>query len=190
MSLSKKSKPCCIILIGEKLAGKELVGKYLAKQYKFIHYRSSQALVDILTRLGLPVTRENEVSLVGALRERFGGGVLAEALKVKLIHKKLWRVVIDGIRHPGELEVLKSMPGFLLVYVTAPLKLRYNRALQRGEKVGEMLFTLDDFKREEKLPTEIHIRTMARTAKVKLINDKTLSDLYKQVQEKIVRKYC
>ncbi len=189
MKKSKQFKPLLIVLIGEKLAGKELVGKYLAKQHKFIHYRSSQVLVDILGRLGLPVTRENEVALVGGLRERFGGGVLAEALKIQVKHKKQQRVVIDGIRHPGELDILKLMPGFLLVYVTAPLDLRYQRALQRGEKIGETSFSLPDFKREEKLPTEIHIRPMARAARVTLVNGTTLADLYKQVEEKIVKRY-
>ncbi len=182
-------RPAIIVFVGEKLAGKEMAARYLKERHGFLSLRFSKILVDILTRLHLPVTRVNEMNLVGGLRERFGSGVLAEVLKQEIELTRLKRVVLDGMRHPAELEVLKKLPGFLLVYLTAPLEIRFRRARARGEKVGESRFTLQDFKREEKLVTELFIRRMGRAAHVKLANDGTLKQLHQQIEEKIVQKY-
>lgn len=189
MSKSKPRKPLIIVFVGEKLAGKEVASHYLTRRHGFVGYRFSKILVDILARLKLPTTRLNEVNLVGGLRERFGGAVLAEVIKAEIVERGERRVVIDGMRHPAELEVLKGLPGFLLVYLTAPLELRFRRARARGEKVGERNFTVTEFKREENWPTEVFIRALGRKAKVRLTNSGTLPELYKQIEEKIVKVY-
>lgn len=189
MPIRRKKKPLVVVFVGEKLSGKELAARYLVSLYGFTSLRFSKILVDILDRLYLPVSRVNEVSLVGALRERFGGGVLAEVLKREIESARLSRVVLDGMRHPAEFEVLKKLPGFLLVYLTAPLEVRFKRARARGEKAGERHFTLDEFKREEKLPTEVYIRGLGRRAKVKLVNSGTLRELYRQIDERIGQRY-
>lgn len=189
-SLSKKkAHPVVVVLVGEKLSGKEEASRYLVRNYGFTSYRFSKALVDILERLHLPLLRAHEMNLAGALRERFGSGVLAEAIKAEIVKKKIKRVVIDGMRHPAEFEILKSIPGFLLVYLTAPLDIRYQRARKRGERVGEATFSRDEFKREEKWVTEIFIRRIGSRAAVKLVNDGSLAKLHKQIEEKIVKKY-
>lgn len=189
MANVKLRKPLVVVFVGEKLSGKEEASRYLARQHRFVSFRFSQILVDILERLHLPVTRVNEMNLVGGLRERFGGGVLADVIKDEIKRRDLKRVVIDGLRHPGEYDALKAVPGFLLVYLTAPFELRYERARRRGEKVGEKDFTRQEFKREETLPTEIFIRGLGRRAKVKLVNDGSLKKLHQQIVEKIIKKY-
>lgn len=189
MPQRRYKKPIAIVFVGEKLAGKEVAARYLIKHHNFKGLRFSSIVVDLLDRLHLPITRVNEMNLMGGLRERFGGGVLAQVIKQEIEQNKFKRIVIDGARHPAELEILKKLPGFLLVYLTAPFELRYKRAVSRGEKVGESKFTLDDFKREEKLPTEVFIKQMGRKAKVKLVNAGPLTDLYEQIEEKIVKKY-
>jgi dephospho-CoA kinase len=115
--------------------------------------------------------------------------VLAQVIAAEIKSAKQRRVVLDGMRHPAEFEVLKKLPGFLLVYLTAPLELRYRRARSRGEKAGERNFTLQEFKREEALPTEAFIRSLGRKAKVKLTNAGSLPDLYRQIEERIVKPY-
>ncbi len=178
-----------VVFVGEKLAGKEVASHYLQRRHGFVSYRFSKILVDILDRLHLPVSRVNEVALVGGLRERFGGGVLAQVIAAEIKMRKQKRVVLDGMRHPAEFEALKKLPGFLLVYLTAPLELRFKRARARGEKVGERNFTLAEFKREESLPTEVFIRGLGRKAKVKLVNSSTLPELYQQIEDKVIKPY-
>jgi dephospho-CoA kinase len=186
----RKAKQLILVLVGEKLSGKEMASKYLVHKYKFTSYRFSAWLVKILDILGLPITRVNEMNLISALRERFGGGVLAETLKNIIIKQKKARVVIDGLRHPGEYDILKTLPGFRLVYVTASLATRYQRAKKRGEKVGENKFTLQEFKQEEKLPTEIYIKRLGHKADVKIENNSSLNDLYKQLEDKVIKTFC
>lgn len=186
-SKSRKKKMLVLTLVGEKLSGKEVTANYLVKKHGFRQYRFSKILDDILRELSLPVSRVNEFNLVGALRERFGGGVLAEAIKAKIISSKNLKIVIDGLRHPAELESLKLLPGFKLVYITAPLDIRYQRALKRGEKAGESKFSLSDFKAEERLSTEQYINKMGRRAEIKLVNQTDLADLFKQIEVKIIK---
>lgn len=185
-----KHKSLAVVFVGEKLAGKEMASRYLIKRHRFVGYRFSKILVSILNQLNLPISRLNETNLAGALRERFGSGVLAETIKSLILDSRNQRVVIDGLRHPAELEALKRLPGFLLVYLTAPLEVRFRRALKRRERVGEGSFSLADFKREERLPTEVFIHGLGRKAKVKLVNDDGLKDLYEQIEDKIIKVYC
>ncbi|MFA4936877.1 MAG: hypothetical protein WC575_01090 [Patescibacteria group bacterium] len=184
-----KTKKIISVLVGEKLSGKEMVSKYLVKRYRFKSFRFSKIVVDILNRLHLPITRVNEMNLMGGLRERFGGGILAEVLKFRLEGTTGNKFVIDGLRHLGEYEILSKIPGFLLVYVTASLATRFKRAKARSEKVGEAHFNIEQFKREENLPTEVYIKRLGKKASIKLINENTLGELYKQIENKIISRY-
>ncbi len=185
----KRNTTRLIVLVGEKLSGKEVVSNYLVKKYGFTKLRFSKILVDILNCLHLPITRVNQASLASALRERFGGGILAETLIKEIKDKYFKKVVIDGLRHPAEYETLNKIPKSVSVYITASLLTRFKRAKSRKEKVGESRFTLEDFKREEKLPTEIFIKSLGKKAKVKIVNEGGLKDLYTQIEEKLVKKF-
>lgn len=180
-----KSSLKIIGLVGERLSGKGELADYLVKKKDFIKLTFSQILTDILKRLHLPESRINMVNLVSALRERFGSEILAEVLLNEIKRHRYKRVVIDGIRHPAEVEKLKKTSGFVLVYVTASLKDRYLRALGRGQKAGENKFTYSEFKNESRLPTEIYIGKIGRKARVKIVNDGTLLELYDQVKNKL-----
>ena len=183
------TSPVVVVFVGEKLSGKEQAAQHLVKKYGFHGYHFSRILTDILQRLHLPVSRVNQMHLVGALRERFGGGVLAEVIKQDILKHGYKRVVLDGLRHPAEYDALKALPGFLLVYLTAPLNVRYQRARQRREKVGEHRLSLQDFKREEKLVTDVFISKLGHKAKVKVVNEGSLSELYRKLEEELVKPY-
>jgi dephospho-CoA kinase len=44
------------------------------------------------------------------------------------------KIIIDGIRNPGEIEFLKKNPNFVLIGVKAKRELRFKRLLSRGKK--------------------------------------------------------
>lgn len=183
------TRPLVVVFVGEKLAGKEQAAQYLVKKYGFHGYHFSRILTDILRRLHLPASRMNQMHLAGALRERFGGGVLAEVIKQDIQEHGYRRVVLDGLRHPAEYDALRGLPGFVLVYLTAPLALRYQRARHRREKTGERRLSLQEFKREEKLVTELYITKLGHRAKVKLVNDGTIAELQRNIEELLVKPY-
>ncbi len=189
MPTRRSKNQMVVVFTGEKLSGKELAAQYLVKKHRFVGYRFSKILDDILRRMHFEVSRENEMNLSGALRERFGGGVLAEVIKRDIARHKYRRVAVDGMRDPGENEILSKLPGFILVYLSAPLAVRYQRARKRGEKAGEHRFTLEQFKREEKFVTELYIQRMGRKAKVKIVNDGTVKDFYRKLEGQLVKPF-
>lgn len=188
MAVSHRTpKRSVVVLVGEPLAGKEIASQYLVRRHHFVSFRFSKILNDILARLRLPISRPNQTALANALRERFGGGILAEVIKQEIERGRHARVVIDGMRNPAEYEILKRVSGFLLVYLTAPLAVRYQRVHARREKVGEHRFSLEDFKRDEKLPNELFIGKLGRKAKVKIVNDASVAELYRRLEHEVVK---
>ena len=174
-------------LVGEKGSGKGTVAEYFKKNYQARIYRFSKILNDILDRLYLPKSRENQINLFLTLKEKFGSEVLANILKKDIENDKNALIVADGIRRWPELELLSQLPNFYLIYVTADIKKRFERSRLRGEKEGESSMTFADFKKEEKKPTEIEIANIGKEAFFKINNDKTFDKLFKQI-ENIIKK--
>ena len=74
------------------------------------------------------------------IREIGGPGALATGILEKLGE----RVVIDSIRNPAEVAVLRRLPRFVLLGVSAPVELRFARSVRRA-RPGDPT-TLEDFK--------------------------------------------
>ncbi len=79
---------------------------------------------------GLEPTRERMIERGRALRERFGPAVLAERALQRLQEDR--HHVIDSIRHPSEVEALRTAGDFWLLWVEADPHLRYQRVRARG----------------------------------------------------------
>jgi dephospho-CoA kinase len=94
-------------------------------------------------------------------------------------------IIADGIRMHGDVEPFqrKYRENFYLIYVTADLRLRYNRTKARKEKDGEENATLEQFLEEEGKLTEISIHEIGRSAQFKLNNNGTAEELKKQTDE-------
>lgn len=183
-------KRLIIGLVGEKLAGKGTIAEYLSLHYQAKVYRMSGILDDILLRLHLPIERKTQIDLVLALREKFGEDILAQVLKKDIEADPAPLIVIDGIRMPQEVEIFKKLPGFLLIGVTAPRKLRFERMKSRQEKLDEQTMDFQEFCRIEKeSPTEISIKSLGRKAKVKIANLSTFKELYQKTEREIITPY-
>lgn len=174
-------------LVGEKGSGKGTIADYLKKNHKVVVYRFSKVLNDILDRLYLPKSRENQINLFLTLKEKFGSEVLARVLTNDIKNDKSALIVADGIRRWPELEFLSRLPNFYLIYITADMEKRFERSKLRGEKEGEANMTFQDFKKEEKKPTELEIAAIGKKASFKINNDKTFNELYLQI-ENIIKK--
>jgi len=170
-------------LTGEKLSGKGTVSKFLIEKYQAKHYRFSKILDDIIERLYLPKTRENEIAIALGLRDKFGNEILAHVLKKDIENNPSEISIIDGIRYWEEYNILKNLLGFNLIYITAPLEVRYQRALVRSEKADENKLTIEDFTKQESGPTEIIIKDLGKEADYQIVNDQSFEELYKKVEE-------
>ena len=179
------NKKLYIGLVGEKLAGKDTISEYLVSKYDAAHFRFTHILDAILEDLDMPISRKNEIDLGLALRKVFGQHVLVNALEERV--KKSWAnlIVVNGIRM-DELDVVKSW-GAKIIYVTAPIEVRFERYKNRREKADDAQMSLEQFIEQEKGPTELAIPSLGKQADMRIDNTGSKEDLYKKVDE-IIKK--
>jgi dephospho-CoA kinase len=172
-------------LIGEKGSGKGTVSDYLIEKYGAIHYGTSKILRRTLEDIHVPVTRDNLVKLALVLKEGYGPSIIIDSLISDMEKNGSDIIIADGIRMHGDVEPFrkKYKKNFFLVYVTADLKLRYERTKKRKEKDGEDKTTFEQFLEEEGKLTEVSIHEIGRTAEFKMNNNGTAEALKKQVDK-------
>ncbi len=117
-------------IAGPYAAGKgEVVGYLRARGFEA--HSLSDVIRDVLTARGEGETRERMIETGRALRAEHGPAVLAERLAANI--RSGGRYVIDSIRHPAEVEALRARAEhFLLLWVDAPVSLRFERLRRRG----------------------------------------------------------
>lgn len=131
-------------------------------------------------RRGFQPEREHLIRIGNLLRREGGPGVLAERMLPRLGE----RDVVDSIRNPAEVAVLRRVPGFLLIGVRAPLELRFARSRERA-RPGDPT-TLDAFRERERQensldPTGQRLQATFDEVDAVLDNDGTLEGLHARV---------
>ncbi len=180
-------------LTGEPGAGKDIVTDYLVNQKKFIRYRFSGILKNILDCLNLPYDRKNCIDLAVGLRNKFGNAILAKVLIKSLIEDNPSCAVINGLRYPEELEAIKEFINnsnnnsntkieFQLWYITANPEIRYSRLKCRTEKANDQTLTWNQFLSDENAETEVGIKELAKQANFTIINDEPLTVMYNSIE--------
>lgn len=170
-------------IIGERSAGKDTLAHYLVDKYGAFAISHSRILDEILTILDLPISRRNEIDLGMALRAPFGEAVLAKALRKRVLAETNDLIVIQSIRFPHEVENVKNLGGHI-VFIEAPLQVRYNRAQKRGEKTDDNM-SFEQFQTMQQEPTEVGIKDLKAQAEMVLHNDGDLQNFYQQIDQLI-----
>jgi dephospho-CoA kinase len=171
----------CVGLTGPNASGKGEVSCFLSEA-GFSQHSLSDVVREEATRQSLDHSRDSLIRTGTWLRQEFGPGVLAERTLPLLGD----RSVVDSIRNPGEIAVLRGLPGFHLLGVDAPIELRFERSRLRARS-GDGL-TLEEFRRKESLelagegPGQ-QLRVCLSLADVMILNDGSLQDLRRRVRE-------
>ncbi len=168
-------------IIGERSSGKDTLSQYLVDQYEAFAISHSKILDEILNILNLPISRRNEIDLGMALRQPFGEGVIARALRKRVLQEQADLIVIHGIRFPHEVDNVKTLNGHP-IFIEAPLEVRYDRAHKRQEKADDNI-SFEQFQAMQQEPTEIGIEALKKDAKFIINNDGTLEHLHQQIDE-------
>ena len=168
-------------LTGSNAAGKGEVAACLARAGFKIHSLSDVVREEAAAR-GLPPEREHLIRIGNLLRAREGAGALARRILPRLDR----RDVVDSIRNPTEVEVLRTLPRFVLIGVQAPLDLRFRRSLARN-RAGDPE-TLERFRRREDEenssdPNAQQLEATFRLADRVLDNDGGLERLHESVEQ-------
>jgi len=174
-------------LVGELAAGKGTVVKYLEDEYQVTSYRFSTPLRDVLNRMHIEVNRQNMQILSLILRNAFGQNLLAKTISEDAKNYKNKLIIIDGIRRPADIEFLEKLPEFKLIYITADIKIRYNRLISRNENADDKNKTFEEFIKDHEVETELAIPSMGKNAGHIIDNSGNLKNLYCQL-DKIISK--
>lgn len=168
-------------IVGEKSSGKSIVFEYLKRKPGVRVARFSDVLNDVLRRLYLDEkNRLYQGRLAEALRTTFGVEVLARAVLTDTDKRKA-AAVLDGVRKLGEYRWLRRQPRFKLLYVTAPARLRWQRAQARNQRRDDRV-SFREFQAIERLPHEIEIPKIGKQADVRIDNIGTKHELLAKVE--------
>lgn len=179
-------------LTGTNGAGKDTIADYL-KEKNYSFHSLSDAIRDELRANGQELTRENLIVAGNRLRTDFGPGVLAQRVASKIQQKHETNVAVVSVRNVKEIEILKQLPDCLMVFVDAPIKLRFERIKARGSERDNESF--EEFQRKEEIElkgTDAHVQQLGLcrdAADVVITNEGTYADLYKKVEELLNGKY-
>ena len=111
----------------------------------FEHVSLSDMIRAELRRRGMKVTIPNLTKVGNELRRQSGPGVLAARAIECMDFSRNW--VVTSIRHPAEVEALRSRPDFVMVFVEAPRRARFERSKGRARSGDPQSF--EDFVAEE-----------------------------------------
>jgi dCMP deaminase len=120
-------------LTGKFAAGKGTVAEFLQGK-GFVYHSLSDVLRDELKARGVPESRESLLALGNELRAADGPAALAIRIRARLADGR--DHIVDSIRTPAEVEVLRALPGFFLLGVDADPQVRFARLRARA-RVGD-----------------------------------------------------
>lgn len=185
--------------VGENCSGKDTSAQFiemeLGHRYSIVNHRFSDVLAETLKIWHLPITRENLQKLSPAMRQAYGADVLANAVEKRVLASEAGIINLSGIRwKDADVPVFKRLPNNFLVYITAPVEIRFERAKLRSQKIGERTSyfgegdSFEKFLEAEKAITEIEIPEIGKLADFKINNSGTLDDLRLQIRQFITEK--
>ncbi len=175
-------------LTGRNASGKTEVSEYL-KGRGFEYHSLSDEIREEIRKRGLQITRSVLIVVGNELRSAFGAGVLAERVLHRLGHDRNY--VVDSIRNPSEVEVLRRRQDFTLVAVQADERTRFERSRSRGREGAAA--TLQQFVAEEARelnsgdPAAQQLVATQNLADIVVNNDGSIQDLHKQLDEMVPR---
>ncbi len=159
-------KKTCIVLAGERLAGKGLfceLAKMLCRK-PITHIKFSNVLNEILLeKCDIANTTERIQGLADCLSNLCGKDIFARIAFTRALAANTEVVILDGMRRIAEYDYLKSKSGIahmLFVYIRADFEIRAQRHNLRDEKAGEHEMTAEQLQAAENAPTEREIKLL------------------------------
>ncbi|MCX6722661.1 MAG: AAA family ATPase [Candidatus Staskawiczbacteria bacterium] len=171
-------------IVGEMGSGKDTFCDYVKENYQNVYFlRFSDALTEILKIFFDDIKRDDQQWLSSALRERFGQDILVKALVKKVNSISDGIVILNGVRRPGDFEVLDKIGG-KIIYVTADEKLRWERVKIRGEKKDDDV-PFEKFVEMGKAEAEKDIPEVGAMAEFKIVNNGSKEEFYQEIKKVI-----
>ena len=171
-------------LTGKNGSGKTAVSEYLQSR-GFEYFSLSDEIRNEARKRGMEINREVLIEVGNELRSNFGPGILAERILSHLGDDRNY--VIDSIRNPYEVEVLKRRRDFTLLALEADESIRFERSRKRGRESAAQ--TLQQFIEEEAReldsnnPANQQLHATRQKADLVVTNNGTLEELQRRLDE-------
>jgi len=120
-------------LTGSLAAGKEVVSNFF-KEKGFVCFSLSQEVRNVAKEKGIEINRKNLQDLGNKLRETEGVEILAKKVLSKIETNKNLGFIIDSIRNPAEVNLLKKREDFTLIAIDASKEIRFKRFVKRNRE--------------------------------------------------------
>ena len=133
-----------IEVIGNIGSGKDLIARYLKKNYGFGHIHMGNIVRELAEKKGLTLTRKNLRETQEEYHRKYGDDYVIKIAMRKA--RKYKNATISGIRTPVQARVPKKK-GAKVILVNAKAKLRFKRAKKR-RRYG-FAKNLAEFKKQE-----------------------------------------
>lgn len=175
-------------IVGPLACGKGVVADYLIKNYGYTSFSLSYIVHEEAKKRGITeLTRTILQDIGDDLRKKEGDGVLAKRA-IKML--KSQKIIIEGIRNPGEVEYLCTIPGFFLIAVDALQEVRFRRVIERGKpwdpKDWETFLKVDGRDSvDKKNMSGQQVRACMKLADVELRNDTDLTQFYNDIEKNL-----
>lgn len=136
-------------LSGTFASGKDTLAHHLVQTKNFLHVSTSDMIRAVAQAEYGDIERPTLFKTANETREKRGPGVFAELALAEYEKEKdkYDGVVVSGVRSLGEVEAIRKAGG-KIVFIDAPIELRYERILAR-HRSGEEKLTFEEFKASE-----------------------------------------
>ena len=166
-------------------SGKDTVAQYLVEQKGFLHLSLSDIIRGQLRKEGREITIPALTEKGNAMRREKGPGALAEIAVAAMAPES--NTVVTSIRHPAEVEALRKAGQFRLLFVDAPIEVRYRRSVARSRQGDCQSF--EEFRGSEEAQRATRDSSAQRLdecremADAVVENDSTLEALYQAIDD-------
>ncbi len=167
-----------LVVVGLARSGKDTVAKYLAEKHGFKHLDFfKDVIIPLLKERGLEVNKTNASTLGNEMRAKHGMGVFGE--KIAELMSNADRFVITGARSPEELvPIKKKAKRCYVLRIEAPKETRFARRTELDPQTQEEFFARDENDIKNK-----GLGKLLESADFTIVNNSTLDELYKAIDE-------
>ncbi len=167
-------------------AGKGTIVKYLTETRGFSHYSVRAYITQEIEKRNMPVNRDSMVIVANDLRAKHSPDYIVGQLYLQALADGN-NCIIESIRTPGEIDLLRTKENFCLIAVDASPETRYERIISRASATDHISFEtfLDNENREMDStdPTKQNLRKCILQADYKIMNDGSVKDLQAEIDK-------
>lgn len=185
--MNEDTLPELIGLSGTFASGKDTLASHLVLEHDYIHVSTGDMVRKVAQEERGSIERPVLHEVADAHRKSDGAGYFAQ-----LALKEGRPLVVSGIRSLGEMKAVRDAGG-AIVFVDAPVEIRYERAVSR-HRDGEEKLTLEEFKASEEkewyagdTDADFNMRDIKTHADVVVENSASLEDFIEQVLQKLAK---